>query len=91
MRLAWAALLLLSGCGNPCQTLCDTLSDYAEECGRSISESERESCKDDFADIDRDQAQTCQDFGAPSVIRREWTCEDVNLYQDIAEAAADAS
>lgn len=81
--LALLVLPALAGCENSCQALCSTLAEYAEECGTTYPESEIEACVDAWAAPTGEQAETCRDYGQPDVVRRTWTCEDVNLYQDL--------
>lgn len=85
MRLVVPALLalaaLLSGCGNSCQSLCVTMAEYSRECGNTVSESEIEVCINSFASVEPEERQACQDFGTPDLVRREWTCEDINLFR----------
>lgn len=76
------AAAALSGCGNACQTFCGTLADYAAECGTTWSDADISACEDAFADASADDLKSCRTFGDPAVLRREWTCEDVNLYRD---------
>ncbi len=76
---------LFAGCDNSCQSLCVQLAAFSEECGRTISESELNTCLDDFTSPTSDELQTCRDFGQPEVIRREWTCDDLNLYRNIGQ------
>jgi hypothetical protein len=74
---------LLAGCDNPCQSLCDALADYAEECGTSYSDAELADCYDRWADPSPDERHTCMEYGRPDILRREWTCDDVTLYDDL--------
>ncbi len=73
-----------SACDNACQTLCSHMADYARECGRNISESEVAACETSWAAPTADERAACAEFGDPLVLRRQWTCEDVNLEFDAA-------
>lgn len=91
--MRWFAILFASstlvGCGNACQTFCGTLADYASECGTEWSDADITSCEDHYASASSDTLKTCRTFGDPSVLRREWTCDDVNLYRDAGGGGAD--
>ena len=75
----------LAGCDNSCQTLCVQMADYSDECGRTVSASEVATCIEDFDDATSDELKVCRDYGAPDVVRRQWTCDDLNLYRDVSE------
>lgn len=85
MRLLAAlfAAAALSGCGNACQTLCGSLAEYASECGTDWSDADIAACEDAQASASSDDLKTCRLYGDPTVLRREWTCDDVNLYRDV--------
>lgn len=72
---------LLWGCDNSCQALCVQMAEFSAECGRTISDAELETCMDDFASPAAEERQSCRDFGNPDVLRREWTCDDLNLFR----------
>lgn len=86
---SWGAILLLAGsavalggCENSCQSFCVAMADYRDECGAPVSDAELQECVDRYANPSKDELATCSDFGQPDVLRRQWTCEDVNLYRD---------
>ncbi len=77
------AAVALAGCDNACQTFCGTLADYAAECGTDWSDADVSSCEDHFATAPKEDLKTCRTYGDPSVVRREWSCEELNLYRDV--------
>jgi hypothetical protein len=76
---ALAALLALSGCGNPCQQLCSEMADYANECGLTVTPDELAACKDNnaSANLPEGALQTCADHNDPAALREWWTCQDL--------------
>lgn len=73
----------LAGCQNSCQALCDTFATYAAECGLDYTEGDVEQCRADLADASGEQIGLCQDYGQPATVERQWSCEDVLLYQEL--------
>ncbi len=73
-----------SGCTNSCQVLCEHMAEYAGECGVEFSAADVESCQAAYADPGEDGA-TCREWGQPDVLERQWTCEDVTLFQSLFE------
>jgi hypothetical protein len=86
MRPLLVLLAVLAGCDNSCQTLCVQMADFSAECGRTISDAELQSCLTSFESVEAEERQTCRDFGNPDVIRREWTCDDLNLFRDVGNS-----
>jgi hypothetical protein len=78
--LGW--VVLLAGCNNPCQTMCEQMADLSRECGNDVSDAEVDDCVEAFSTASKDDKQTCDGFNQPDAIRREWTCEDVNLFRE---------
>ena len=80
MRLLVGLLagLCWAGCQNPCQSLCTRMTDYAEECGYSVSEADQTACED--AQADPADPSVCRIYGTADQIRDEWTCEDMAVY-----------
>ena len=76
------SLLLIAGCNNPCQALCEDMATIADECGTEFSEAEINSCVDDFAAPSKEDRQTCNEYGGLDVLRQNWTCDDINLYRE---------
>lgn len=74
------ALPALGGCRNSCQDLCVRMADYAEECGFSVPDSELSTCLDDEAVSTAEERRVCRDYGSSTLIRDEWTCEDLGAY-----------
>lgn len=91
-RTALVAALLtasagLSGCDNPCQALCVKMADFRAECGTAATDAEVATCVEDFDAVTPDESRACRDFGSAEVLRREWTCDDVNLWRSVDDAA----
>ena len=81
---------LTAGCQNTCQALCQTMADFGnEECDNSFSEAEIDACIDDFASVDADSLSTCRTYGPDNALRREWSCDDVNLFRDLGGRSGD--
>jgi hypothetical protein len=78
MRVWWIAAWALTGCSNPCQSLCVRMADYAAECGYSVSDADIDACVADNASPD--DPAVCRDFGNAEQIRDEWTCDDLAIY-----------
>ncbi len=68
----------LAGCQNPCQSLCVRMTDYAEECGYSVSDEAVDACVEEQSDPE--DPSVCRDFGTADRIREEWTCDDMAVY-----------
>jgi hypothetical protein len=71
-----------SGCSNSCEKLCIRMADYAEECGYNLLDSELTECLDIQSEAPEEDIGACQDFNDPVTLRREWTCEDMQVYWD---------
>lgn len=80
MRLLLPGLLALGlvGCNTPCQKLCITMADYADECGLVLPADALDTCLDEQSS-DQDQG-ACRRVGDPDTLRTEWTCEDVAVF-----------
>lgn len=74
------ALTLAAACNGPCEKVCVNLSEYAQECGFTVADSEVDACIDAQAAATSEEKAVCRDFGAPDVIRSEWTCDDLQAY-----------
>lgn len=91
MTMAMVAVLGIAGCDNACQALCVNLADYGDECGAPWSQAEIDACIDDQGSASASDVKTCQDFGTPDRLRREWSCDDVLLYRDGGPAPSGGS
>ena len=76
-----ATICVVAGCENSCQNLCVQMADYSEDCGRTITEAELQACIDEQSSAGPAELQVCRDYGLPDVVRRQWTCDDLNLYR----------
>jgi hypothetical protein len=76
----FVACIVLSGCDNSCQNLCVQMADFSEECEAPVGAAELEACIDDFADATSEDLAICRDYGSGDVVRRQWTCDDLTLY-----------
>ncbi|MCK6505707.1 hypothetical protein L6R53_20325 [Myxococcota bacterium] len=80
--LAMGLLLpLLSGCQNPCQSLCQEIADFAKrECGLDFPEAELDQCIADHAsaNLADGEAKTCRD--GKGQVDEEWDCQEIALY-----------
>ncbi len=76
------AVLLLTGsaCRNACQDVCKSMSEFALECGITVSDADLDACYSRQTNPERDDAKACREFGDLESIRNQWTCEDVGLY-----------
>jgi hypothetical protein len=83
LALLIAGISLVAGCENSCQNLCVQMADYSADCGRVVSDSELQTCINEQSSAASDELQACRDFGLPDVVRRQWTCDDLNLYRDL--------
>lgn len=81
----WTAGLVvataLTGCGNACQALCETMAEYGDECGAPWTQGDIDACIVAQASATAEDVRTCRDFGTPDRLRREWSCDDVLLYR----------
>ena len=75
-------LPLGAGCSNACESLCVRMADYAEECGYLVLESELTECMDAQGEAPEEDLEACKDFNDPVTFRREWSCEDMEVYWD---------
>ncbi len=77
-----AAALLLGGCKNECQQLCNDIADYAVECGFEFSKEEIKACEDaNKAQLRGDNAlAVCED--TRPFLPEEWSCDEVSEYFD---------
>jgi len=79
--MRWVGVLVLvAGCGSPCERLCDNMADYAEECGFAVPDADLDACKEAQKSADSEQQDVCSDYGTPEGIRNEWTCDDLQAY-----------
>jgi hypothetical protein len=72
--------LLLAGCGNACQQLCDNLADFAaSECAMTVDPDEVSTCREAYAgqSLAEGDAQACAASNDPEYIREWWTCDDL--------------
>ncbi|MCB9681261.1 MAG: hypothetical protein H6733_07285 [Alphaproteobacteria bacterium] len=82
--LLTAVAVLAGGCDNACQAMCQNMADFGnEECGNSFTEVDVEACVSAFSDPSGDELATCRDYASPAALRREWSCDDLNLYRDL--------
>lgn len=77
-----AAPLIIAGCKAPCQSLCDEMAAYAEECGFSASEADLDTCYQENARqvTSAESQDACQEY--TDDLRSEWTCDDLAVYFD---------
>ena len=83
--LALFAFGLLAACGSPCQTMCQEMAAYAEECGYSPSDEEVQACMDqaDNAEPSDARAEQCITASDPDQLREWWTCEELfDVYEN---------
>ena len=73
--------LALQGCDNACQSLCVQMAELSRECGNQVSDAEVDRCIDDFTKVEAEDREICAAYNTPDAVRREWTCDDVNLYR----------
>ena len=75
------SLLLLSGCRNDCQQVCQNMADVAKsECNKEFSQEEINGCMDTYRkkNLTAEQLDTCEEYG--DTIAKEWDCEEIELY-----------
>jgi hypothetical protein len=80
-RFLLVPVVLLAGCRNSCQQLCEDMADYAlESCDLQFSQDEIDSCIADHArsEIDKDAVDACS-TAAPH-LEEEWDCQDLKDY-----------
>jgi hypothetical protein len=58
------------------------MADYAEECGYLVLESELTECMDAQNEAPVEDLEACKDFNDPTVLRREWPCDELEVYWD---------
>jgi len=80
LTLALPPLVALVGCKSPCQSLCDEMATYADECGFSYSEADLDTCYEDNARrvTSAESQDTCREY--TDDLRVEWTCDDLSVY-----------
>lgn len=79
--LLCATASLNAGCDNRCQAMCAQLADYRDECGDPASDAEVDACYDVYRNPSSEDLQTCAVYSDPVLIRREWTCDELNLWR----------
>ncbi len=71
----------LSGCRNACQQICPLMAAYARDCGHEVSSAEVSACvAAQSGSASSDDRAVCREAGSRSVIREEWTCDDLSDY-----------
>ncbi|MEC8192210.1 MAG: hypothetical protein VX944_01680 [Myxococcota bacterium] len=76
-----AALMLLTGCANDCQQVCNEMADWAEsECNREFTSEEVSSCISAYKNDEVSDAQLADCAEYKDRIDEEWTCEDIETY-----------
>ncbi len=77
-----AILIFTAGCKAPCQSLCDELAAYAEDCGFSASAADLDTCYQENARrvTSAESQDACREY--TDDLRAEWTCEDLAIYFD---------
>ncbi len=76
-----AALMLLTGCANDCQQVCNEMADWAEsECNREFTSEEVSSCISAYKNGEGSDAQLADCAEYKDRIDEEWTCEDIETY-----------
>lgn len=75
-----ALLPAAAACRNSCQQVCVRMADYAEECGISIPDDDLGTCLEEHGQDDAEDRQICREYGDAESIRREWSCEELELY-----------
>ncbi|MEC7946980.1 MAG: hypothetical protein VX265_05385 [Myxococcota bacterium] len=74
------AAVLLLGCKNDCQKLCDEMADYAEECGLPVDREDIKECRaaQSNGNVEKEGREACE--SARPGLREEWTCDDLEDY-----------
>ena len=82
MILRLSLLVFLVGCRNDCQQLCNTMADFAKECGETVDKKQINTCMTDNRkrNLTADQLDACDEYG--DSVDEEWTCDDVEEYFD---------
>ena len=70
-------LLVLLGCQNACQDLCQTMATRAAECGLSVTQDELESCVTSNPDPSPDWELQCLDANDAARLQEWWSCDDL--------------
>jgi hypothetical protein len=72
--------LVLLGCKNDCQKLCDEMAAFAEECGSEWERADIKECRKDHgnSDVSKEGREACAD--ALPTLTEEWTCDDLEAY-----------
>ncbi len=79
-RICFTALLL-TGCRNDCQQVCQNMADVAQsDCNLEFSQDEINQCMDNYRkkNLSAEQLDTCKEHG--DNIAKEWDCEDIEVY-----------
>jgi len=76
-RALLLAIVVLTGCGNPCQDICVEMSRYADDCGLTVDRDALLTCRDAQAEPTEDELGACQEWSDPDTIREWWSCEDL--------------
>jgi len=82
LTLLLPPLIAIAGCKAPCQSLCDEMATFAEECGFSYSDEELNTCYEENARrvTSAESQDACRDY--TDDLRVEWTCDDLSIYFD---------
>ncbi|MBN1336582.1 MAG: hypothetical protein JXB39_11545 [Deltaproteobacteria bacterium] len=75
-------VMLVAGCHNPCQQLCDDMFEFAKDCGFQPTEKDLEDCYREQASAEqsRDKRTECRIYADD--LRDEWTCDNLVKYFD---------
>jgi len=75
-------LIGVIGCKSPCQSLCDEMANYADDCGFTYSDEELTACyEDNGRRVTSDESQdACRAYSDD--LQSEWTCDDLAIYFD---------
>lgn len=79
-RMTAATLALAGGCRNACQDVCTQMADYAVECGFTVPDADLDACYARQKNPSGDDAKACRDYGDPTTLRNQWSCEEVSAY-----------
>ncbi len=73
------SLAALAGCRNPCQDICTSMADLAEECGYEVTADEEQACLDEMArgNLADEEIEACAEHGD---VREEWDCNDLDAF-----------
>ncbi len=72
-----ALVLFLIGCGNPCQSLCETMAARAAECDLTVSEEELEACATRYEEVTPEMSAACGEANDAGRLEEWWTCEEL--------------